>query len=203
MKLVRLILVVAKNVLVDVLIVRFHGADYGNALKGMESRLSPFLNVAQRQKIFPEASKYTGNLSDMDISLLYIILRNLNTIAAHQNGWGNDPEENDRTPSANIDRIRIAKNTIVSHSSSFSIGYTYFNNNWKAMRQCCVELGGEKYGVTIDILLTSSIDCESEQQIAELVRNLKENDLQFERSLNKIEGNLSFSIYLEDYFFIN
>ncbi|VDI43193.1 Hypothetical predicted protein [Mytilus galloprovincialis] len=187
MKLVRLILVIGKDVFVEVLIGRFPGADYGNALIGMKGRLSPFLNVAQRQKIFPEASKYTGNLSDLDISLLYIILRNLNTIASHRNGWGNDPEDNDRTPSANIDRIRIAKNTIVSHSSSFSIGYTCFNNKWKAMRQCCVELGGEKFGVTIDSLLTSSFNCDSEQQISELVRNLKENDLQFERSLYKIE----------------
>ncbi|CAG2188644.1 unnamed protein product [Mytilus edulis] len=166
MKLVRLILVIAKDVFVEVLIGRFPGADYGNALIGMKGRLSPFLNVAQRQKIFSRSLK----------------------IHRFSSKWlGNDPEENDRTPSANIDRIRIAKNTIVSHSSSFSIGYTCFNNKWKAMRQCCVELGGEKFGVTIDSLLTSSFNCDSEQQISELVRNLKENDLQFERSLYKIE----------------
>lgn len=180
----------AKNVLVEVLKNRLPGADFGNAFKGMKKRMLQVLNDHQIQLLYPEGSKYNGDLSDIDVSLLYIILRNLNTICPHQNGWGKDPEDNDRGVSANIDRIRKGKNIIVSHSSNCSLGEKEFNNCWKTLRQCCIELGGENYGEIIDMLLTSGFSCDQEQQMSDILENLKEKDRQNEKHCRRLEGNI-------------
>lgn len=189
---VSLIQEVAKQVLVDLLKGRLPGADFGNAFKGMKDRLLPSLNDDQKQKIYPEGSKYNGDLSDMDISLLCIILRKLNTICEHKNGWGKVPEEDDRNISANIDRIRIAKNMIVSHPSICSMESAEFNKSWEAIRQCCVDLGGDEYKEKVDMLLTSSLDCDRAQKIAESLENERENDYENERYTRKLEGNCLF-----------
>ncbi|VDI36127.1 Hypothetical predicted protein [Mytilus galloprovincialis] len=165
----------------------------------MKKRLLPLLNSYQIQKLYPEDSKYTGDLSDMDISLLYIILRNIGTICPHQNGWGKEPEDDDRSISANIDRIRIAKNAIVSHSSNYSIEYIEFRNIWTAMRQCCVDLGGERYKERIDVLLTSLLNCDLEQQMCEIFESLKEQDLQNERHSRRLEEVVECLTQLSDY----
>lgn len=189
LRFVNLIQEVAKAVLVEVLKKRFPGANFGNALNGMKTRLLPFLNGYQEQLLYPDGSKYAGDLSEMDISLLYIILRNHGTIGPHQKGWGKDPEEHDNSVSANIDRIRIAKNIIVSHSSNCLLGHAEFNKRWTEIRQCCVELGGEKYEEIIDNLLTSSFNSDLEQQFAKKLENLKEMDMCNEKHCRQREGN--------------
>lgn len=167
LKFVCLIQDIAKNVLVGVLKRRLPGANFGNTLNGMKQRLLPFLNSNQEQLVYPDGLKYAGDLTDMDVSLLYIILRNLGTICPHQNGWDKEPEEYDHSISANIDRIRMAKNMIVSHSSNCLLGYAEFNNQWETIRRCCVELGGEQCEEIIDTLLTSTFNSDLEQQFSE------------------------------------
>lgn len=179
---------VAKNVLVGVLKERLHGANFGNTLNGMKDRLLPFLNGYQVQLLYPDGSQYAGDLFDMDVSLLYIILRNLGTICPHENGWGREPEENDSSVSAHMERIRIAKNIIVSHSSNCLLRYAEFDKTWKVIRQCCVKLGGEQYEVIIDNLLSSTFNSDLEQQFSEKLETLKEMDVQSERHYTKLEG---------------
>ena len=56
----------------------------------------------------PNSGSYSGNYDDMDISLLYILLRDVCGIQAHKNGWGNAPDSEDRSVSANIERLWLA-----------------------------------------------------------------------------------------------
>lgn len=184
---------VAKDVLVEVLKERLPGADYGYALNGMKSRLEPLLNYSQVHLLYPDGdSKYTGDFSDIDVSLLYIILRNLGTICPHQNGWGKDPNADDRSISANIDRIRIEKNVIVSHSSNCSVGTEEFNKIWGGMRQTCVDLGGQMFEEKIDTLLTLAFNFDLEQQLHEEIIKLKENDIQNIKNTRRLEGKVKY-----------
>lgn len=155
----------------------------------MKDRLIPLLNSYQKKLLYPNDRKYAGDLSDIDVSLLYIILRNLGTICPHKNGWGNDPEEDDNSIAANIEKIRIAKNVIVSHSSNCLLTYEEFKNRWAVIRQCCVELGGVEYEEIIDNLSTSTFNSDLEQQFSEKLENMKETDMQSERHYKKLEGN--------------
>ncbi|XP_062599457.1 uncharacterized protein LOC134260969 [Saccostrea cucullata] len=122
----------------------------------------PRLTVPQLNLILPRGSTYTGNYEDMDIPLLYILLRNICSIPPHTNGWGNDPDPTDRSLSANIERIRIARNQCV-HSSSPALSNADFNTIWSTVRSAVVDLDSflhnrNQYEREVDFLRHETMD---------------------------------------------
>lgn len=69
---------------------------------------------------------YSKDYSNFDISLLYLLLRNICPIQPHKNKWGNAPLPEDRSLSANIERIRIIRNQYLVHISNFSLSNIEF-----------------------------------------------------------------------------
>lgn len=190
LKLVQLITTIARDVLVDVMKERLPDADYGYAFKGMKNRIIPLLDNHEIQLLYPDNSFYDGDLTDLDISLIYIILRNLNTICPHKEGWGKKPQDNDRCVAANIERIRVFKNMYVSHSTKCSLNEEDFLKTWKEIRQCIIQLGGTAYISTIDSLLTSEINPVIEKELFITLERLKEVERQYAMNNNKFEGKL-------------
>ncbi|CAG2202969.1 unnamed protein product [Mytilus edulis] len=191
LKVVQLITSIAKDVLVGVLKGRLLGANFGYALTGMKKRLLPQLNTHGRQVLYPEGSSYSGDFSDLDISLIYIILRNINTIAPHSNDWGNVPNDCDRSLSANIDRIRIFKNKYVSHCSNMTLNDQDLKQTVKEIRQCILELGGDDYMCDIDSMLTSEINPVIEQELCITLRRLKDADRETELNYIRLKEDIN------------
>ncbi|CAG2233584.1 unnamed protein product [Mytilus edulis] len=191
LKVVQLITNIAKDVLVDVLKCRLPCANFGYAFNGMKNRILPQLNNHGRQLLYPDGSSYSGDLSDLDISLIYTILRNMNTITPQLNGWGNMPKDTDRSLSANIDRIRIFKNNYVSHCSNLSLDEQDFLQTWKEISKCIIELGGDDYIRKIDSILTTEINYVMEKQLCNTIRRLKEADRQNELNYNSLKEDIN------------
>jgi hypothetical protein len=108
-----------------------------------------------------------GNYDDMDISLLYILLRNVATIPAHNNGWGFDPDPSDRSLSANIERIRLVRNRC-GHSTDPSLSQPEFLPIWSTIRSTMVDLdnflrNGRQYEQAVDSLRVESMDPENDE----------------------------------------
>ena len=125
------------------------------------SRLWPLLKKPQRELLFPNSGVYSGNYDDMDISLLYILLRNLCGIQAHSKGWGNTPDSADRSVSANIERLRLARNQC-GHSLG-GMCYTEFNQIWSEIKATVVELDNvlgnvNKYQDIVDFIRNDTMD---------------------------------------------
>lgn len=188
LKLVQLITYIAKNVLVDVLKRRLPATNLGFAFNGMKNRILPVLNNQERQILYPDNSYYKGDLSDLDISLVYTILRNLNTLCPHKTGWGNMPTDDDRDMSANIERIRMFKNIYVSHHPTYSLNAETFQNTWTEISACIVELGGTEYIRQIDYLLTSEINPVMETELFNTLERAKEADRQHELHMCNFKG---------------
>lgn len=188
MKIVQLITGIATHALVDVLKRRLPSANFGYFFNGMKNRLALLLDEREYQLLYPDNSKYNGDLSDLDISLLYIILRNLNTITPHENFWGNRPNDDDRCLSANIERIRIFKNNFVSHCSKYSLNEENFLKTWKEISQCIIELGGEEYNQEVDVLFTSAINPLMELEFVCNAREKFEESKRDERKVIILKG---------------
>lgn len=184
----QLITSIAKNVLVDVLNHRLPATNLGYAFNGMKNRILTLLNNQERQVLYPENSYYKGDLSDLDISLMYTILRNLNTVCPHKTGWGNIPKDYDRDISANIERIRIFKNNYVSHHPTYSLNAETFQKLWTEISTCIVELGGTGYVKRIDFLLTSEINPLMEAELFNTLARVKEADRQNEIHMFNFKG---------------
>lgn len=120
---------------------------------------------------------YGGHYQDFDITLLYVLLRNVCSILPHANQWGNDPSTGDRSLSANIERIRIIRNGY-GHGTHFSFSDADFEQKWKNIFQIVQEL--ESYlGTATDYQdsLTKLKNCSMEP---DLEKAYKEKLLQFE-----------------------
>ena len=141
------------------------------------SRL-PRLTEPQRQLILPNSGVYSGNYDDMDISLLYILLRNVCGIQAHSKGWGNTPDTADRSVSANIERLRLARNQC-GHSLG-GMCYTEFNQVWSEIKAAVVDLdkalgNGNKYQEIVDPIQNDTMDPVRDQQNRDqLIEQMKE-----------------------------
>ena len=143
------------------------------------SRL-PRMTEPQRKLILPNSGTYSGNYDDMDISLLYILLRNVCGIQPHNKGWGNIPDSADRSVAANIERLRLARN-ICGHSTG-GMSNAEFNQVWSEIRAVVVDLDkymgiGNKYQDAVDYVRNDTMDPVRDKHfINKLLNQMKENE---------------------------
>lgn len=141
----------------------------------------------------------SGDISGLDISLLYNLLRNKCTIPPHTSQWGNDPSPGDRSVSANIERIRFIRNKYYGHAINYSLSDDEFDKRWKELHQIVKELESHlgtsrSHQDAITILRMCSMDSELEKKyIEELV-----NRNAIMESLENIQGNVNlFKLFLD------
>ncbi|XP_062582735.1 uncharacterized protein LOC134244485 isoform X1 [Saccostrea cucullata] len=203
----RLLLGPCTDELRDVLRHYVPASTFPHVIKRKRSDL-PRLTAQQMNLILPRGSSYPGNYDDMDISLLYILLRNICGIPPHSNRWGYDPDPTDRSLSANIERIRIARNQCV-HSSSPVLSNADFNRIWSTVRSAVVDLdsflsNGNQFEREVDFLRHETMDpvrdchyieelrkqaeedAETKKMIQGLKRKLEENETERNENHNKI-----------------
>ncbi|XP_062599458.1 uncharacterized protein LOC134260970 [Saccostrea cucullata] len=155
----------------------------------------PRLTAPQMNLILPRGSSYTGNYSEMDIPLLYTLLRNICSIPPHSNGWGNDPDPTDRSLSANIERIRIARNQCV-HSSSPILSNADFNTIWSTVRSAVVDFdsflnNGNRFEREVDFLRLETMDPVRDLRFIEELRKQAEEDAATRKIIDGVKVKLS------------
>ncbi|XP_062596604.1 uncharacterized protein LOC134258060, partial [Saccostrea cucullata] len=153
----------------------------------------PRLNPEQRNLVLPNIGSYSGNYDDFDISLLYILLRNICNITPHTNGWGNVPDVNDVCLSANIERIRVARNNTV-HSARPSLTNSEFNDIWTSVRVAVVEIdtflsNGNFYEKEVDILRHTTLDPVQDQHFRDQLDNQYAEDQQTKECIRTLQEN--------------
>ncbi|XP_062572683.1 E3 ubiquitin-protein ligase DZIP3-like [Saccostrea cucullata] len=142
---------------------------FPGVLQREKSNLSPILNRAQRELLYPHKGQFQKTYEDFDLSLLYTLLRNISGINSHSKGWGKPPDPADRSISANIDRIREIRNTYCGHSASVSLSDQDFSNLWQDASVIIAELekaipeSGTKYSSAAKILKSENMDPEQEE----------------------------------------
>ncbi|KAK3107063.1 hypothetical protein FSP39_006092 [Pinctada imbricata] len=155
------------------------------------------LTKPQMDLILPRSGHYTGNYNDFDISLLYILLRNICNIPPHTKGWGKDPDPNDKSLAANIERIRNARNTTVGHMISSSLSNSDFNKIWSTVRAAVLSIdndlnNNQQYKKAVDFLKCEVMDPEMAKQYNTRLREQKKEDTETRKM---VEGKISCIIY--------
>ena len=137
------------------------------------------LNVDQSNLLYPAAShsKYLVS-SEMDLTLLYFLIRNICNIPEHQNKWGQSPQSGDNCLAACIERIRIKRNEISGHSTIGEIDDTLFQDIWSNLRSDIVEIekkitGGNMFERGVDELLKCELNPSRAQKYVKAFRNLQ------------------------------
>ncbi|XP_062591558.1 uncharacterized protein LOC134253055, partial [Saccostrea cucullata] len=186
-RLARLLLGPCTDVLRDILKTEVKPSDLSRKVKEYIDNLQKQgkrtqLDKTQLEIFFPKPTKkYSGDYSDLDISLLYLLLRNVSNykIAPHSKGWGKIPDPGDRSVAANIERIRLLRNQYYGHAADLSLSDSDFAQEWRNIRDIVVELErhlgtSTVYQDAVNTIKTCPMDPVQEKKYIDLLGDMKE-----------------------------
>lgn len=132
LRLCQLIAIVCGDLFSDILRQYIKRTNLRSELDNNKQKLENFLNKQQQNLIYPGTGNTSLTTKDFDISILYILLRNICNIPSHKAGWGNPPAIDDNSIAAGIEKIRLTRNLILAHSTNGKIEDPVFEKHW-----CC------------------------------------------------------------------
>lgn len=116
-----------------------------------------------------------GDYSKFDITLLYYLCRNVCAIQPHTNQWGNLPSPEDRSVSANIERIRLIR---IEYAHSWHRSVSDFDRIYQEILNIIQQLE-KNLGTSTEFqdavweIKTKSMDQEESTKYIEKLDNLK------------------------------
>ena len=124
-----------------------HPGNLQHVLATHHSTLFPLYNrkkiITQPQwdKLYPHPPKIP-NIQEFDITLLVILLRNICGLSAPKGtGWNGKPGLADKSPEANIVRIRLFRNNLFGHIPGTAVSRLDFDNSWGEVSSTLLGLG--------------------------------------------------------------
>ena len=162
-RLCQLIMTVCSDLFRDILSHHIRPADLRRELDNNKNTLLIALKIPDHKRLlFPQTGGQSLSAKDMDLTILYTLLRNICGIPKHQNGWGNTPKIGDMSLAACIERIREQKNSIASHNNIGEIDDNRFHDAWKKLQNDIVNiesllLGGDMYERRVIELLSCDL----------------------------------------------
>lgn len=135
----RLITTICSTLLRDILSRHIKPVNLRNELDINRTKLERIMNTPQKEQIYLKAGSNQIYPKDLDISVLYLLLRNICTINPPKTGWGKPLQKGDNSISACIERIRQVRNKIQAHSTNGKVNDTDFQNYWEELENSIIE----------------------------------------------------------------
>lgn len=173
-RLCQLIMTICSDLFRDILSYYIKPTDLRSTLDKNSQKLQTLkcINSHQLDILYPASGNTQTKVEDMDMCLLYTLLRNVCKIRPHAKKWGNPPNQGDSSLGACIDRIRIMRNSIYGHLKTGSIEDVDFKNYWTDLKTNIVEiekllLVGNSYEQKVDKLMSCELSSNAKQYVEE------------------------------------
>ena len=151
-------------------------------LQGLQR--SRILNTKQWELLFPPTGA-PPNSSNFDITLLFVLLRNVCGLCPPATGWDNKPLEADKSREANLARIKWFRNELYGHVTTTGIDVHLFNKYWTELSDTLVQLGLDP--LEIDRLSHAPLD---EELCLDLLTEWKTQEDETKQQLHDINEKL-------------
>lgn len=125
-------------------------SDFMAKIQECKGILLPLLDDAQQSLLYPNKESFSVCFRDLDLHLLYILLKSVCGIAVHEQGWGNFPNSTDTSLAANIDRIMDIHGTHCGDAPLVNLKQSNFDQVIKKVIQISGRIDGNLYGSTKD-----------------------------------------------------
>lgn len=187
-RIVRVILGPCSDILRDVLEKEISAENLSSKVKlfiaGLPKKKKPPISKEQELLVYGEDYK------KFDVSLLYILLRNMCSISPCTHQWGKEPNPGDRSLSANIERIRFIRNEYYGHFTHFLLPNEVFEQKWKKISQIIIELerdlgSGTRYQESMAEIKICHMDPEKEKESIKKLLTVKT----LQRDVSNLKGN--------------
>ena len=113
------------------------------------------LTGKQRDLLFPPGGALPDH-SSFDITLLFVLLRNICGLHPPATGWDRRPPPTDKSREANLARIKWFRNEVYAHVTTTGIEAPLFNQYWVELSDTLVQLGLDQS--EIDRLKSAPLD---------------------------------------------
>lgn len=141
LRLCRLITVVCGSLLRDILSRHIAPANLRNELDRNRGKLEKIMTKAQKEQFYLNAGSNPISPKDLDISVLYMLLRYICTkLIPPKTGWGKPPQIGDNSESACIERIRLIRNSISAHSTLGNVNDADFQQYWEELENSIIAI---------------------------------------------------------------
>ncbi|XP_062619961.1 uncharacterized protein LOC134281521 [Saccostrea cucullata] len=176
----QLIMTICSDLFRDILSRHIKPSDLRLELDNNRGKLERIMNTQQKEQIYPASGCTALSAKDLDISVLYIILRNICNIPKHKAGWGNTPLTGDMRLSACIERIRIERNLVSGHSIIGAMNDTEFKKHWEELKDAIIHIekqmiGGDMYERGVNDLFSCDLNPTRSKWYAAEFRKIQEN----------------------------
>ena len=104
-------------------------------------RRKNILKDSQWDKLFPPPGGGTSNSINFDITLLFLLLRNICGLSPPLSGWDKMPPASDTSIEANLARIKYYRNELYGHVATTGIPTPVFDVKWHEVSSVLVSLG--------------------------------------------------------------
>ena len=130
------------------------------------------INPGQREILFP-SSGTPSTSKDFDITLLYILLRNICGLypPVSTGSWDQNPPSTDTSTEANLARIKYYRNVVYGHITTTGIDDVNFQSYWNNISTALIPLGISRGD--IEALCCTPLE---EGVYLNLIRETKENE---------------------------
>ena len=100
------------------------------------------INASQRKILFP-SSGTPSTSNDFDITLLYILLRNICGLhpPVSTGSWDKNPASTDTSTEASLARIKYYRNAVYGHITTTGIDDVNFQSHWNNISNALISLG--------------------------------------------------------------
>ena len=98
------------------------------------------LNGVQWDKLFPPPGGGPPNSINFDITLLFLLLRNICGLSPPLSGWDRMPPASDTSFEANLARMKYHRNVLYGHVTSTGIQTSVFDVKWQEVSSVLVTL---------------------------------------------------------------
>ena len=171
-------------------------------LDAAKAKLMPVLNLSQKDILYQNRKSFLP-YDDLDITLLYTLIRNLcddthklkngqKGMKSPQNGWGKIPFQQDRSLAANIEKIRFFRNETCHHEKD-SVMDNDFILAWNKMKKVVEDIEKKlnnqidptKYVDILKEIKEISMDPEESQKYIEEIENMKREQECLEEKIHR------------------
>ena len=156
------------------------------------------LNTKQWELLFPPTGA-APNSSNFDITLLFVLLRNVCGLYPPATGWDTKPPEADKSREANLARIKWFRNELYGHVTTTGIDVHLFNKYWTELSDTLVQLGLDQ--LEIDRLRDAPLD---EDSYIDLLKKWKTQEDDIKEQLDIVNQKLDVLLSkVSDMYFIS
>ena len=146
-------------------------------------RRKNILKDSQWDKLFPPPGGGTSNSINFDITLLFLLLRNICGLSPPLSGWDKMPPASDTSIEANLARIKYYRNELYGHVATTGIPTPVFDVKWREVSSVLVSLGLNPSEV--DKLKREPCGEDYVSAVTEWMKNDEEIQFQLKDLLNK------------------